>query len=376
VPRRFARPRFTLGRQRHVPSSVVSRRGATLVVSGVLLAGLVAVAALLPVPYVLFAPGPLTDVLGEGDDGPIISVEGAETFPTSGSLELTTVGVTPAGGRVDLVTAMLAWIDPDRAVVPRDVVYPGDPTTEEARERNAVVFSSSQDLASVAALRELGYDVPVEADQVIVRDVLEGAAAEGTLESGDEIVTVGGEPIETPAEVVDGVTAVEPGETVPMQVLRDGRRLDLDVPTSESQFSEGQAAIGIIVGQAWDLPVDIEIDVPGRIGGSSAGLVFSLAIVDTLTPGELLDDAAVAGTGEINPDGTVGAISGIQQKIAAARDAGVTLFLAPSANCSSVSSSEPGEMRVVPVDSLDEAVDVLNAASEGGSDLPTCDKAA
>lgn len=341
-----------------------------------LLAGLVAVAALLPVPYVLFRPGPLTDVLGEGDDGPIVSVEGAETFPTRGSLDITTVSVTPAGGEVDLVTAMLAWIDPDRAVVPRDVVYPGNPTTEEARERNAVVFSSSQDLASVAALRELGYDVPVDADQVIVRDVLEGAAAEATLEPGDEIVTVGGEAIETPAQVVEGVTAVEPGETVPMQVLRDGRRLDLDVPTAESEVSEGQAAIGIVVGQAWNLPVDISIDVPGNIGGSSAGLVFSLAIVDTLTPDELLAGTAVAGTGEISPDGTVGAISGIQQKIAAARDAGVTLFLAPSANCVSVSNSDPGEMRVVPVETLDEAVDVLNAASNGGSDLPACDAAA
>lgn len=374
----LARPR-TAARSRsrvvgvHVPSAVVSRRAATLVVSGVLLAGLVAVAALLPVPYVLFRPGPLTDVLGDGDDGPIITVDGAESFPTSGSLDLTTVGVTPASGRVDLVTAMQAWLDPDMAVVPRDIVYPGDPTTEEARERNAAVFTSSQDLASVAALRELGFDVPVEADQVLVRDVLEGGAAEGTLEPGDEIVAVAGEPVETPGQVVEAVMEVEPGDPVSMEVVRDGESLALDVPTAESEVNEGSAAVGVIVAQAWDLPVEISIDVPGDIGGSSAGLVFSLGIVDTMTEEELMDGAAVAGTGEISPDGTVGAVSGVQQKIAAARDAGVSLFLAPRANCSSVEGAEPGDMRVVPVRTLEEAVDVLSAAADGDDPLPSCE---
>jgi len=354
----------------------VSRRTATLVVSAVLLSGLVAVAALLPVPYVLFSPGPLTDVLGEGDDGPIITVDGARTYPTTGSLDLTTVGVTPAGGNVDLLSAMRGWLDPDKAVVPRDIVYPGDPTSEEARQRNQIVFTSSQDLASVAALRHLGYDVPVQADQVIVREVLDGAAAEGVLEPGDQVLTANGEPVQTPTDVVEAVTAVAPGETVPMQVVRDGKTLDLEVPTAESEVEAGQAAIGVVVGQAWDLPVDVSINVPGSIGGSSAGLVFSLGIVDTLTPGELLDGAAVAGTGEIGPDGAVGAISGIQQKIAAAREAGVSLFLAPSANCGSVVGSQPGNMTVVPVDTLDEAVDVLTAVADGEYSLPSCEATA
>lgn len=360
-----------------VPSAIVSRRTATLIVSGVLLAGLVLVAALLPVPYVVFRPGPLTDVLAEGEDGPIIDVDGAPTYETTGSLDLTTVGVTPAGARMDLITAMRAWIDPDRAVVPRDIVYPGDPTTEEARERNAIVFSSSQDLASVAALRYLGYDVPLEADQVVVREVLDGAASEGVLEPGDQILSAGGDAVETPSQVVDAVTSVEPGETVSMVVVRGEQTLDVDVPTSESEVNEDQAAIGVIVGQAWELPVDVTIDVPGDIGGSSAGLVFALGVVDTLTPDRLMDGAAVAGTGEIDPDGTVGAISGIQQKIAGARDEGATLFLAPSANCKSVAAAQPGDMLVVPVDTLDEAVDVLTAVAEGDqASLPSCDAVA
>lgn len=351
----------------------MSRRTVTLVVSGLLLAGLVAVAALLPVPYVVFRPGPLTDVLAESEDGPVIVVSGAPSYDTTGALKLTTVGVTPAGARMDLLTAMRAWIDADRAVVPRDIVYPGDPTTEEARERNAAVFSSSQELATVAALRYLDFDVPVEADQVIVREVLAGGAADGTLEPGDQILAVNGEPVRTPSDVVASVTTVDPGEVVTMDVVRDGATTTLEVSTAESEVNEGQAAIGVIVGQAWGLPVDVDIAVPGDIGGSSAGLVFALGVIDTMTEESLLDDLAVAGTGEISPDGEVGAISGVQQKIAGAREVGAEVFLAPSANCAAAVGADAGDMLVVPVDTLDEAVDVLADVRAGDVDgLPSC----
>ncbi len=372
--RGLVRQRRSVGWRRQPAYAVaVSRRTATLVVSGLLLAGLVAVAALLPVPYVVFRPGPLTDVLDEGDDGPVIVVQGAPSYDTTGALKLTTVGVTPAGARMDLLTAMRAWIDSDRAVVPRDIVYPGDPTTEEARERNAAVFSSSQELATVAALRYLDFDVPAEADQVIVREVLEGGAAEGTLEPGDQILTVDGEQVTTPSDVVASVVAVEPGQTLTLDVVRDGTTSQVEVLTAESEVNEGQAAIGVIVGQAWDLPVEVDIDVPGDIGGSSAGLVFALGVVDTMTQQSLLDGLSVAGTGEISPDGDVGAISGVQQKIAGAREDGAELFLAPSANCASVVGADGGEMLVVPVDTLDEAVDVLEDVRAGDVDaLPSC----
>ncbi len=372
--RGLVRQRRSVGWRRQPAYAVaVSRRTATLVVSGLLLAGLVAVAALLPVPYVVFRPGPLTDVLDEGDDGPVIVVQGAPSYDTTGALKLTTVGVTPAGARMDLLTAMRAWIDSDRAVVPRDIVYPGDPTTEEARERNAAVFSSSQELATVAALRYLDFDVPAEADQVIVREVLEGGAAEGTLEPGDQILTVDGEQVTTPSDVVASVVAVEPGQTLTLDVVRDGTTSQVEVLTAESEVNEGQAAIGVIVGQAWDLPVEVDIDVPGDIGGSSAGLVFALGVVDTMTQQSLLDGLSVAGTGEISPDGDVGAISGVQQKIAGAREDGAELFLAPSANCASVVGADGGEMLVVPVDTLDEAVDVLEEVRAGDVDaLPSC----
>ncbi len=352
----------------------MSRRARTLLVSGALLAGLVLVAALLPVPYVIFRPGPLTDVLGEADDGgPIITATGARTFPTEGSLKLTTVGVTPADARMDLITAVQAWLDPAKAVVPRDVVYPGDPSGEQARQENAAVFAGSQTLAAVAALRHLGYDVPVEPDQVEVAQVLDDGAAADTLEPGDVIVSVDGQAVTSPDDVVQRVSASVPGEGIAMQVERDGDTLDLDVPTAASQVDPDRAAIGVIVSPSWDLPVDVSIDVPGDIGGSSAGLIFTLGVIDTLTPGSLVDGDSVAGTGEISPDGSVSAISGIQQKIAGARDEGAQLFLAPRGNCGAIGGADPGDMVVVPVQTLDEAVAALEQAATGELDgLPSC----
>jgi len=353
----------------------VSGRRRTLVVSGTLLAGLVLVAALLPVPYVIFRPGPLTDVLGEGEGGePIITAEGAQTYPTDGSLSITTVGVTPAGARMDLLAALQAWLDPEKAVVPRDVVYPGNPSTEQAREENAAVFAGSQQLAAVAALRHLGYDVPEQADQVVVQQVLDGAPAEGVLEAGDVIVAAAGEGVLVPDDVVTRVSAAEPGAAVPVTVLRDGELLDLQVPTKASEADPQKAAIGVVVSPSWDLPVDVSIDVPGEIGGSSAGLVFTLGVIDRLTPGALLGGASVAGTGEIRPDGTVGPISGIQQKIAGARAEGKRLFLAPADNCGSVVGAAPGDMVVTPVSTVDDAVAAIEAFTAGEADsLPRCE---
>ena len=123
-----------------------------------------------------------------------IEVDGAETFPTEGILDLTTVGVLPADrARPDQRTA--GWIDPDRAVVPRELVYPEGVTAEESREANAQMLERSQESARVAALRELGYQVP---KVVVVDSVLDGAPADGVLEPGDVVISVDGTPITRP----------------------------------------------------------------------------------------------------------------------------------------------------------------------------------
>src|SRR5690625_1488588 len=158
----------------------MTRRTATLTISAVIVVALLAVASLLPVPYVVYSPGPVEDTLGEWEGSAVVQVEGAEVYPTDGQLDLTTVGVTPADAEIDLMTALQGWMDSSRAVVPREIVYPPGTTAEESRQQNAQMLARSQETAKVAALTALGYDVP--ADLIQVDQVLDDSPADGVLE--------------------------------------------------------------------------------------------------------------------------------------------------------------------------------------------------
>jgi Lon-like protease len=347
----------------------MSRRSSTFAVAGAVLVALIAVAALLPVPYVVYSPGPLEDTLGEWEGEPVIEVDGAETFPTEGILDLTTVGVTPADRKLDLISALRAWIDPDRAVVPRELVYPEGVTAEQSREANAQMLERSQESARVAALRELGYEVP---EVVVVDSVLDGAPADGVLVPGDVVISVDGTPITTPQDVVEAITAHDPGETVEFVVERDGTQRTEQVGT-EAAEDDGRTIVGFSPTVGYDFPVQIDVNIDERIGGPSAGMIFALAIYDTLTPGALLDGLHVAGTGNIGSTGDVGPIGGIPQKIAAASEEGASLFLAPADNCDEVIGTDSGDMQVVRIETLDDAIAAVEAAAAGQADsLPSC----
>jgi Lon-like protease len=347
----------------------MSRRVKTLAVAGALLIALLAAASLFPVPYVIYSPGPVEDTLGEWEGEPVIEIHGAETYPTEGVLDLTTVGVTPADRKLDLLRALEAWVDPDQTVLPRELVYPEDVTAEEAREENAQLLERSQESAKVATLRELGLEVP---EVVVVDSVLDGAPADGVLVPGDVVISVDAASIAEPQDVVDAVTAHEPGETVEFVVERDGEQRTETVG-SQAAENDGRTIVGFSPTIGYEFPVQIDVNIDDRIGGPSAGTVFALAIYDTMTPGALLDGMHVAGTGTISPDGEVGGIGGIQQKIAAASEEGATLFLAPADNCDEAALADPGDMRVVRIETLDDAIAALETAAAGETDsLPSC----
>lgn len=347
----------------------MSRRTLTLAVTGALLVALIAVASLLPVPYVIYSPGPTENTLGEDDGVPVIEVGGAETYPTEGELDLTTVGITPVDGRVDVFTALQAWLDDERAVYPRELVYGPDVTAEERREENAFMLRRSQEDAKVAALRHLGYDVP---ELVVVDMVIEGMPADGTLEPGDELLEVDGVAIERPEDVVEVVQEHAPGDEIEFVINRSGEEVVLDIVATEHE-TEDHAFVGFAPSLGYEFPVDIDVTIDDRIGGPSAGMIFALAIYDRLTPGALLEGLHVAGTGEINGEGDVGPIGGIQQKIAAAANQGADLFLAPVENCDDVAGAAAEDMQVASVDTLDDAIAAVEAVAAGdGADLPTC----
>ncbi len=243
---------------------------------------LIATAALAPLPFSLTQPGMTANVLGENKGEPVITVTGAETRKTSGQLRMTTIEATGPDASVGLGDVIDSWFRTDRAVLPRDAVYPSGKSTKEIEQHNTQQMEQSQDSATEAALNYLDLD---------------------------------------PAKV----------------------------------------------------KVDLEL---ADVGGPSAGLLFSLGIVDKLdgdgSGGDLTGGRVIAGTGTIAADGKVGPVGGVGLKTQAARRDGATVFLVPKAECSDAKSELPKGLRLIPVTTLKGAVDALVALEKGTGNVPSC----
>lgn len=333
-----------------------------------LLLALVVAAAFESLPYVTYKPGLTVDVLGPNDDGdPIIEIEGKPTYEDGGQLRMTTVFVSQRDANNHVFDLMKAWISPAAAVYPFEAVYPEQGTVEQDKEESQLEMTSSQDAATAAALTELGYDVV----DPVVAGVEDGAPADGALETGDVILEVGGTAVESTDDVITAVTGAAAGRPLEIVVRRDGTRRTVSVTPLEV---DGRTQIGIQLGtQTDDFPVDVTIGIDPSIGGPSAGLMFSLGIYDTLTPGSLTGGRAVAGTGTVDASGSVGPIGGIQQKIVGAKDDGAELFLVPPENCDEALSARNGDMRLVEAESTHSAITSIEAwVEDPDADLPTC----
>lgn len=349
----------------------MTRRALTLAVAGLLLVALFVVAGLRPVPYVVMRPGPVQNTLSDVDGIQVVAISGERVFPTKGRLDLTTVRVTGPQADLSLGSALRAWIDPEQAVVPRDAVYPPEQSVQEAEEQSTVQMATSQHAAAVAALTELGFDVTFD---VTVLEVFEDAPAEEALEKGDVIVAVDGTPVSSASEVAELLQRVEPGDDASITVRRDGTETEVVTPTAASPEDPERTVVGISISDEPNLPFKVDIDVGNEIGGPSAGLMFSLAILDKLTPGAMTGGLHIAGTGEIDNDGTVGAIGGIQQKVAGAARAGAAAFLVPADNCADAREADRAdELTLVRVTTLSEARDAVEAlAADPDADVPVC----
>jgi PDZ domain-containing protein len=346
----------------------VSRRTLTLAVAGFLVVLLSAVAALLPVPYVALEAGPVTNTLGSVGKTPLIRIDGRETYPVKGNLDLTTVHVLGGpGSQLGLVTALRGWVDDGIAIVPEDTVYPPGESAEQAEKESAAEMRDSQENATTAALRELG--IPVQTTTV-VQDVPADSPSKGKLESGDELVAVDGKEVAGGAQLRELITAHDPGDKVQVTVRRDGAERTETITTAKAE--DGRAIVGITTRDKADYPFTVDISLED-VGGPSAGLMFALGIVDKLTPGSLTDGAHIAGTGTIDDAGQVGAIGGITQKMLGAKRAGATVFLAPAGNCEEAKKTVPDGLRLVKAGTLSSAVGSLEKLAEGRTaGLPHC----
>ncbi len=337
-----------------------------------LVLGLVLAAALMPLPFVVYAPGYTIDVLAKGqNEAEIIQVDGHRTYRDGGELRMTTVLVTAPQTEKTLFELMGAWLDPDDAVYPYDAVHGDVKTDEENKIEGQVQMVTSQDAAIAVAQQELGLKVtPLPGVSYVNADT----PADGKLLVRDLFLEIGGQRVRTTEDVVDAIRQSPPGEPLPIVVLRDHERTEVTV--TPEQGDDG-TSVGIFLGTGFRFPFAVSIGIDPAIGGPSAGLMFALAIYDTLTPGSLTDGQIIAGTGEIAPTGVVGPIGGIQQKVVAARDSNAELFLVPKANCADALEADNGDMRLVRADTMHGArLAIEKWTADPDADLPSCEDAA
>jgi Lon-like protease len=350
----------------------VSRRPAAAIVVvflGILLGVL---GSLIQVPYAVMRPGPISNVLGttthsDGTSADLIVINGHESFPTTGSLDFTTVRINGGPGYpVNVWSVVGAWIDPRQDVYPVDAIYPPQQTQEQVQQENQAEMVDSQQEATAVALRAA--DIPVT-EKVSIASVSVDAPSGTAFQAGDVLVSIGGTEITSADAARKAIQQATPGSTLDVVVDRGGSKVAIRPKTGASG---GRTVIGVVLKIDFQFPFSVSIDA-GNVGGPSAGLMFSLGIYDKLTSGSLTGGQNIAGTGTINSAGAVGPIGGIRQKLVGAKEGGATYFLAPADNCGEVHDAVPDGLQAVKVATFDEAEAAVEKIAAGDTKgLPAC----
>jgi PDZ domain-containing protein len=317
---------------------------------------------LVTVPFVALGPGPTFDTLGEADGKPVVAIEGTPVKPTSGQLNMTTVSQRDG---LSLGQALVLWGSGSEQLLPRDLVFPAEKSREDIEKSQSAEFQRSEDNAEFAALNFLKYPQAVTA-----QNINDPGPSAGKLQDGDAIDKVDGTPVATVEEFSKLLKATKPGQ----EIVLDYRRKNAEPGTARITLGRNDdrdsGFLGIAVRDAPWAPFTIDFNL-ANIGGPSAGLIFSLAVVDKLTTGEINGGKFVAGTGSITADGIVGPIGGIDHKMATAADAGATVFLVPKENCDLARTAARDTMTLIKAENLTQTIEALKTLTAGGQP-PTC----
>lgn len=310
---------------------------------------------LVRLPYYAIGPGPAREVT------PLITVTGHPVYPSVGKLVMTTVRfyqLTP-------LTALTAWLDPNKAVVPEHELYPPGSTHQQEQQRAVSQMDQSKIDAAYVALQALvGYPKKHGAG-ALVESRVPGCAADGKLFSGDVIHRINGESIGSKAEAGKVLDAQKVGAPLDFRVSADGAIEHVTLSRAVCGGSK-DPLVGIQIVNPFPFGVQIS---SGDIGGPSAGLMWALGLYDELTPGDLTNGITIAGTGVIRLDGTVCPIGGIKDKVVAAEGVGATVFLVPKANMKELDGVDTKGMRLISVATFSDAIAALDklGGAAGGS---------
>ncbi len=338
-----------------------------LLVIAFIVVAISAVLAVVRVPYVVMSPGPVADTLGSQNGQPLVSVSGAKTYPTEGHLWFTTVNVL--GGPQRHITgweALRAAADPNADLLPEDQVFPPGTTDQQIEQQNADEMVGSQEAAVAVALRSAGKTVK---EAIQVAGVSDLSPGKGKIHAGDVLTAVDGTKVSTVQNAVAAIRKRNVGDPAAITVRRDDQVLSFTLKTVDVQ---GKPAVGLLLQPKYTFPFTVKIDA-GQVGGPSAGMMFSLAVRDLVTPGAMTGGQPIAGTGTISDGGEVGPIGGIRFKLVGARRAGASWFLAPKGNCGEVVNNIPDGLHVVAVTTHAEAAHAVEQIAAGkGASLPGC----
>ena len=326
---------------------------------------IVTVIAPVDVPYYALSPGPASDT----SDFIVVP----EAAASEGELFFLTVSLQ----EVNLIEYVSAQLNNEVDLAPRENIRPEGVSQEDLRQQNLNLMERSKENAKFVALTRAGLDVTYEGSGARISAVIEGSAADGMLEEGDVIISVDGEEIEFSTDAVDALGGRAPGDAVTLTIRRavDESGLEFEEitvtvvlgpvttvdETGVVTTDEDRGMLGVFLDDAETtivFPVDVEIDSQ-NIGGPSAGLMFTLEIMNQLLEEDLTRGHRVAGTGTIDQDGNVGAIGGIKQKVYGAIDTGATVVLVPAANYDEALLAAGDDITVVRVVTIEDALDFL-----------------
>ncbi|HVF31553.1 MAG TPA: PDZ domain-containing protein [Acidimicrobiales bacterium] len=338
-----------------------------LTIALVLVFGIVAVGFNLPLPYYALAPGSARDV------GPLIEATDAEVYPADGELLLTTISLQ----QVHPFQAFAGWLRSDVDVLPEAQIRPPETSDQEYRQFNFQVMDESKQNAIVVALRRLGHQVKETGAGALVEKVLPQFPAQGRLQPGDVITSIDGQPVALVGDAIGIISSHRPGDVLRIKVTQpDGTEpREVEVPVASDPEQAGKTVLGVFLRpfkRDFDVPFQVDIK-SGNIGGPSAGLAFTLGVLDALTEGELTGGRKVAVTGTIELDGRVGDVGGVAQKTSAVKAAGAEVFIVPAGEYEVARARAGRDLTVVRVTTLQEALDALGRL---GGDLTALGPAA
>ncbi|WP_085992489.1 SepM family pheromone-processing serine protease [Oceanobacillus senegalensis] len=308
-------------------------------------------------PYYIQRPG------GADALDPIVNVSGGHS--SEGDMHLVTV----SGIQATPIQYALAKILPHNEILPLEEVFPEGISQKEYMEAQLQVMENSQEAATVVAFEASNSEITIDYNGVYVVSVLKGMPADGILQTGDRIIGIDGTQIEQADDLINYVDKKEANDVITLEVVRDEQHLTKDIMLEEFDSMNGKVGVGISLVTDRDVTVEPSVEFSsGNIGGPSAGLMFSLEIFDQLTGGDLTKGYQIAGTGEIDYNGNVYRIGGIDKKVVAADREGIDIFFAPNEGGAEGSNYEIAvqtaeqintDMKIIPVDTFDEALEYL-----------------